>query len=163
MSCTVRRATLEDVPKLVELVTTERQDLARRQPVFWRPHSEAPARTQLWFSHLLAQESSFAFLAEEAGEARGFLLVNPPAVPPVYDPGRPAFLVDDFVVLPGPGRAAMLGALFAAAEREAAARGPAQFIVIAVTHDEDKTRLLEAAGLAPVCRWWTKPVAPGNT
>ncbi len=158
MPIDVRPADTGDLPEMVALITEERKDLAARRPVYWRPSDTAQEMTNAFFDHLLGQASTRAFVATEGDQLLGFVIATDTA-PPVFAPGGPSYLVDDWVVLPRPDRLAILEALFEAVEEAALAAGAAQVVCVAVLHDADKHEILARKGLDNVCTWATKPLS----
>ncbi len=158
MSPIIRPAETGDLAQMVALITEERKDLTARQPVFWRPAQDAPAATKKYFQYLLRQQTTFGFVAEEDGKVVGFAIGYDMTPPPVYDPGGPTVMIDDWVVPPRDDRAHVLGALYHAVEGAARSAGAKQVVCVAVTHDADKQKFLKTHDLANVAAWWAKPL-----
>jgi hypothetical protein len=151
----VRRARWGDIPDVVRLSQHNRLLLEQLAPRFWRRSPGEARWTRRYFRFLLVTRRAAILVAEEQGELVGLLIGRRVPAPPVYDPGGPALLIDDFCVA-----APELWATVGAALLEAATRGSTftQIIVIAPVGDVAKSQWLESAGRAPVSSWWTKPL-----
>ena len=94
-------------------------------------------------------------VAESDAELLGFAHALPKRVPPVYDPGTRAALVDDFCVaqpaLYDTVGAALLDALGAILRED----GRGLLIVSSACGDEPKAALLRRYGLTATSQWWS--------
>ncbi|MET0272116.1 MAG: GNAT family N-acetyltransferase [Phenylobacterium sp.] len=155
MSLNVRPATADDVAACVGLVEQARARLATYEPRFWRRADGTAAPTATWFAHLVAQADTTFLVAVEGDATVGFLIGRPQPPPPVYDPGGPTVLIDDFCVQ-APERWSDVGAaLLEAARRVLSARGVAQIVVVCPAQDREKTALLDRSDLSLASTWWT--------
>lgn len=83
-------------------------------------------------------------------------LLRPP--PPVYDPGGPTLLIDDFCVNRPQDWDDAGAALLNEVRRRGRGRGAVQVVVVCGPQDEPKRRLLEEADLVVASEWWTSPL-----
>lgn len=80
------------------------------------------------------------------------------AAPPVYDPGGPTCLIDDFAVAV-PEQWPTVGVdLLGALRRTARERGAAQVVVVCGHLDGPKRTALEHSGLSIASEWWVAPL-----
>jgi hypothetical protein len=78
--------------------------------------------------------------------------------PPVYNPGGPVCIVDDFAVA-RPEEWRIVGdALLTALAREVQARGAVLLVVVCAQHDQAKRALLQEAGCSVASEWHVKPL-----
>ena len=98
MNGTVRAAQAADVPAMADLAERRRVEYQRFQPTFWRKAADSRARQLPYFERLVGSEDHIALVYERAGAIAGFILGALIPAPPVYDPGGPTCLVDDFTV-----------------------------------------------------------------
>ena len=95
----MRAAVPADVERLVELSAQRRAQYRTYQPRFWQPAEDAQEK-QTPFFRALVDDAAVAVLVatDAAGVVRGFAVARNVEAPPVYDPGGPTCLVDDFTV-----------------------------------------------------------------
>ena len=150
----IRKAGAADVGAAVALIEERRRRYEAYQPRFWKKAENSAALSGAWFAHLFADEKVVALVAEDDGRVVGFLIATNFPAPPVYDPGGPNALIDDFAV--EAGRWATVGAeLLTHARAELRARGFTQIVVVGARQDEEKTAFLETAELSLASTWWT--------
>ena len=69
------------------------------QPIFWRVAPSARDNHLGFLAKVLANERTIALVWEEPpGTVEGFIIANIIAAPPVYEPGGPTCMVDDYWV-----------------------------------------------------------------
>ncbi len=161
----IRAATAADVATMVELSDAKRTRYAQHSPVFWRKAPEAAEKQARFFASQLTNERALAVVHEEGGRIEGFLIASLTVAPPVYDPGGPVCVIDDFVVErhesapnPPPRWYAIGCALLARARAWARERGAAAVVVVCGHHDEPKRALLQAEGLGLTSEWYVQPL-----
>lgn len=155
-----RPATHEDVDTVAALAAARRRAYEAHQPRFWREAENALARHTAHL-HTLVDDADHVFLvAVAAGRVAGFAIGRLVAAPPVYDPGGPTLLVDDFAVERPEAWASLGRVLLRDLTDVARSRGAVQAVVVAGRHDEPKRVALRAAGLAVASEWWTTPIDP---
>lgn len=155
MTIIVRAATSNDVASCVVIVQSARLQLSQFEPVFWRPSENSGAATLGWFTHLLSLSDTLFLVSEEQDRVVGFLIARPLPVPPVYEPGGPAALIDDFAI-ENPSRWGEIGpSLLSAAREIIRARGFAQIVVVCPYKDASKMAVMAEAELSRTTAWWT--------
>jgi hypothetical protein len=159
-SGTIRPATHDDLPRLLELASQRRVDYERAQPQFWRQSADAIERQRPYFARQLADERIIALVHEHDGAIDGFLIATLIAAPPVYAPGGDTCLVDDFAVADPTDWPTTGTALLAATRALALALGATQLVVISGHHDAPKRAMLAASNHAIVSEWWLTPLTP---
>jgi hypothetical protein len=156
---TIRAAEAQDLDALLELSEARRREYATYQPVFWRPAADAPAQQRPYLAALLQEPDVFARVAVTRTVV-GFAIGRLTAAPPVYDPGGPTCLIDDFAVADPdlwPTVGLDLLQTVADAARE---RGAVQIVVVTPFRDTAKRAALAAGGLDIASEWWTRPLGP---
>jgi len=152
---TIRAAEAQDLDALLELSEVQRQEHASYQPIFWRPAPDALAQQRPYLAGLLRQQDVFARVAEAHTGVVGFAIGRLTPPPPVYDPGGPTCLIDDFTVA-NPDLWLTVGLdLLRAVSDAARERGAVQVVVVTPFRDTAKRAALEAGGLGIASEWWT--------
>ncbi|WP_304192260.1 GNAT family N-acetyltransferase [Phenylobacterium aquaticum] len=151
----IRAACGEDVGACVALLEAERGRRRFWQPIFWRPSPHAAEISRTYFTNLRQRPDTLFLVAEQAGEIVGFLIGRPAPAPPVYAPGGPTFLIDDFCVA-RPARWRDVGrSLLDNARTRICARGAAQIVIVCPDRDSDKKQMLRHAAFTLASTWWT--------
>ena len=157
---TIRAAEAQDLDALLELSDVRRREYATYQPVFWRPAPDAMARQRPYLEGLLGDQDVVATVAVLDSVVVGFAIGRLLPAPPVYDPGGPTCLIDDFAIA-DPGSWSTVGLdLLRAVSDAARERGAVQMVVVTPTRDTAKRAALEAGGLGIASEWWTRPLDP---
>jgi hypothetical protein len=157
---TIRPATQDDLPRLLELASQRRADYERAQPQFWRQSADAIEHQRPYFARQLADERIIALVHERDGVIDGFIIGMLIAAPPVVDPGGDTCLVDDFCVADPTDWPTTGTALLAATRERALALGATQLVVISGHHDAPKRTMLATANHTIVSEWWLAPLTP---
>ncbi len=153
-SVTIRVASSEDLDDILELAGARRRQYAVYQPVFWRAAADAVDQQRPYLAGLLQDGQVIAFVAVTDSALRGFALGTVIASPPVYDPGGPTCLVDDFTVADPVDWPTIGVELLRAVGQAARQRGAAQIVVITAHLDTAKRTALAASGLSLASEWW---------
>ena len=100
MSLSTRRATVQDIPTMVDLLLQDAAQRNVRDPALWKIAADAKARIEAGIA--LDQAQTVWLLAETAGRIVGIthaMIVTPP---PIYEivAGPPGLLLDDCFTLP---------------------------------------------------------------
>lgn len=144
---------------MLKLADGRRRQYATYQPVFWRPALEATARQRLHFAALIDDDTAITVVAATARSLVGFATGAVVPAPPVYEPGGPTCVVDDFAV-GDPELWPTVGvALLRTVRRTARERGAVQLVVVCGHLDQAKRSALEASGLTIASEWWVSPLA----
>ncbi len=155
---TVRAAVIADLEPVLAIADRRRRQYAAYQPQFWNPAPDAVAKQRAFFESLIADSAALFAVAVSADRVRGFVIGRVVPEPPVYDPGGPTCLIDDFAI-DDPESWACTGArLLTFAQHWASERGAAQLVVVTASADEAKRAALKSAGLTPASEWWVGPV-----
>ena len=149
----VRAGSAEDVPACIAMLEAMRLRYQTYAPQFWKKAENSAAMTKMFFAHLLGEETTLFLVAEEDGTAKGFLMARPQPVPPVFEPGRTAF-IDDFCVADDSDWAGIGGALLDEARAQLKARGFEQIVVVSAQRDAAKMAMLDAATLTATSSWF---------
>ncbi len=155
---TIRPSAAPDLDAVLDLLDAKRVRYAGWQPVFHRPAAGAKEMQRPFVGSLFTKPDFICLTAEVDGKVAGFLQGRIVSAPPVYDPGGPVLMIDDFVVAdeaqwPTAGRA-----LVDDARRIAKERGVVLVNVVCGPRDEPKRRMLRDAGLTVASEWFVAPI-----
>ena len=155
ISFIVRPARIRDVGAMTRLIEQRREQYERVQPVFWKRAAGSAATTR-WFytSLLLLARHKLALVADNEGALLGFLIARRVRTPPVYDPGGPTAVIDDFCVGRPEDWIVVGGELLAHARTFGRKAGWSQIVVVCGAQDEPKSEFLRSTDLALVTNWW---------
>lgn len=154
----IRRATQEDVPRMVELSDAKRTEYAQYAPTFWRKAPDGAEKQALFFRSLLAQSHVIALVHDEGPDVTGFIIASMTTAPPVYDPGGPVCVIDDFTVVEPDAWPTIGAALLTEARSQAQARGVVLAIVVCGHLDEPKRMMLSECGYRVASEWYVHPL-----
>jgi hypothetical protein len=155
----IREATDSDIDSIAALAAARRTDYERAQPQFWRRAANAVEVHRPWLAEMV-RDPDVVSLVGAGGEhgVGGYVFGTVAPSPPVYAPGGPTGLIDDFSVA-APSLWDTLGVdLLVAARERLATRGIAQIVVVCGAHDEPKRIALVAAGMSLASEWYVQPV-----
>jgi hypothetical protein len=152
----VRPASQADLPAILDLAEAKREEYQRYQPTFWRKAGASRAKHEAFLTGLLEDAAVLLRVHEHAGVVDGFIIGHLPTPPPVYDPGGPVLLVDDFATRDAQDWATVGAALLAAVTAEAKARGALLAVVICGHLDAPKRAMLAGAGYGVASEWHTR-------
>lgn len=154
----IRTAKETDIPRMVAIAETKRVEYEGYSPLFWRKAPDSSPKQAMFFQRLLTSPEVIALVAEEGDTLSGFIISAVTMPPPVYNPGGPVCIVDDFVVANPQDWDSTGAELLAAVEREAKARGAVLSVVVCPQRDEAKRAMLQKAGAAVASEWHVKPL-----
>jgi GNAT superfamily N-acetyltransferase len=150
----VDRAHREDLEEVLQIAAARRQQYVGYQPQFWRPAHDAVDRQREFFASLLADDDTFLAVARDGGKVYGFALARMVDAPPVYDPGGPSCVVDDFAVA-DPADWSNVGPMLLDAVRTwGADHGATQLVVVVAQLDGAQRAVLEESRLTIASEWW---------
>jgi hypothetical protein len=158
----VREASPDDLDSMVALADAARRRYAAWSPTFHRPAADAVERHRPWLERLVTDPDVGSWVSTQERAVQGFLVATLVPAPPVYDPGGPTCLVDDFVVeetVDGEAWATTGHALLDRASAWAREHGAVQVVVTCGPRDAGKRSLLVEYGLGVVTEWFTAPLA----
>jgi hypothetical protein len=156
---TVRRATQEDVPRMLDLAEARRQQYAEYQPQFWRPAAHARVAQNRFFNRLVADPEILVFVGEDARGIVGFIIGTIVPAPPVYNPGGSTCLVDDFCPDPAYEWREVGPPLLAAIRSAARERQAAQLVIVCGHLDAAKREILFAEGATIASEWFVQSLS----
>ena len=154
----VRDATAADAPRCVDLVEARRLEYQRYEPRFWRKAENSAASTLPWFETLFSDARNVCLVAVEGDTLVGFVVARAFPTPPVYAPGGPTAMIDDFCVVSKDRWRDVGQALLDEARARLRQAGFAQVVVVGARQDLAKTRFLEQTDLSLASTWWTTAV-----
>lgn len=156
----IRDATDSDVDAIAALAEIRREDYEQAQPQFWRRAVNAVEVHRPWLAQMVRDPNVISLVANSVDRGlTGYAFGTVVPSPPVYAPGGPTGLIDDFQ-LRDPGEWAVLGVeLLAAARQRLAALGVAQIVVVCGQHDQPKREALDLAGLSLASEWYVQPIS----
>ena len=149
----VRDAVVADIEPMVRLSEEFRSRLATYSPTFWRKAEGSFEKHTAWLSMLLPLDDTIAMVYDHRNLLRGFAIARLTAAPPIFAPGGPVCLVDDFCVAQEADWPTVGLALLAAVEARAQSRGAPLSVVICAHLDARKREFLAARGFAPTSEW----------
>jgi len=149
----IRRARTADASSILAIAEANRADYQRYQATLWRGAGACREQQVAFLEARLSGEESIAFVHEIDRGVDGFIFASVVPAPPVYNPGGPVALIDDF----GAGNPADLtgfGAdLLTAARADAMRQGAVLTVVVAGREDEAKRALLVREGFSLASEW----------
>jgi GNAT superfamily N-acetyltransferase len=158
MAAGIRRAVPDDAAAIVDLAERRRVEYQGYQPVFWRKAADSRERHLPYIARLLGSAEAIA-LVHEGGEAlAGFVIATLMTAPPVYDPGGPVCLIDDFAVAAAAAWETVGLGLLRAATAAAKERGAVLAVVVCGHLDEPKRAMLRAAGYGVASEWYVSEI-----
>ena len=154
----VRAAKVSDLEGIERLCEQRRIVYERKQPVYFRQASDAREKHLFYLRDQLEARKQLMLVYDENGMVRGFLMANFVNPPPIYNPGGPACMIDDFVVDDGLHWPTIGGALLEAVERRGTQQGASEIIAVCGDADAPKREFLRDHGLTIASNWYTKPL-----
>ncbi|NSX56975.1 hypothetical protein [Parasulfitobacter algicola] len=154
MTQTIRPATPDDMPRLVELLMLDTQERHAEDEILWKMADDAPAQIEKALTFALTAEQQpfrqFWHVAEDGAQITGVIHAMVLPVPPIYagpfgDPGL--ILPDSFVVTDAPS--GTLEGLLAAAE-DALHEAGARITLASYVAGEAWRTAFEASGYEPL-------------
>lgn len=157
-AATIRPAVGGDLENMLKLAESRRREYAVFQPLFWRPAADAVARQRPHLARLIEDDAVITVVADTHHGLAGFAIGTVVSAPPVYNPGGPTCVLDDFTVDDPELWPAIGGDLLRSVRRAARLQGAAQIVVVCGHLDGPKRTLLEASGLDIASDWWVTPL-----
>lgn len=158
MTAIIRSAVASDLEGMLVLAETRRRRYATYQPTFWRPAPDAVERQRPYFAGLIDDDAVITIVANTRDALAGFAIGTIVSAPPVYDPGGPTCVVDDFTVAESEQWPTVGVELLREVRRTARQKGAAQIVVVCGHLDQPKRMALDAAGLSIASEWWVAPI-----
>ncbi|HEX6820253.1 MAG TPA: GNAT family N-acetyltransferase [Ktedonobacterales bacterium] len=151
---TLREATPDDVPVLLQLAAQRRAQFAQYEPQFWRAAPQAEEFQQQLFSQLFTESGVLALVHERAGTVDGFLIAVLTPPPPIYAPDGPLCSVEDLWVAGGGDWEGAGRALLEAAMQAGQASGAKHMVVVCAQQNAGQRALLSTSSYAVVAEQW---------
>jgi len=145
----------------VSIAEAKRVEQEGFSPVFWRKAPDSSAKHAHFLQALLDSPDVIAMVAVEGGRLLGFGFAALTMPPPVYQPGGPVCLVDDFAVGVGEDWPSVGRALLDAIGREARARGAVLLVVVCPQRDVAKRKMLAESGCEVASEWHVRTLQGG--
>ena len=106
---------------------------------------------------MISQDRTIALVWEKGATIEGFIIANIIPAPPVYEPGGPTCLVDDYWVRGGRAWDTIGRGLLERVSIEAKSRfGAAQILVVCGQKDNAKRTMLQNQDLQIASDWYVK-------
>ena len=149
----IREAGPADIESMVRLSESFRVSLSGYSPMFWRKAENSFETQVAFFRALLPLEATLALVAERNSELAGFIIGRLQEAPPVYAPGGPVCLLDDFCVAAEADWATVAPNLLEAVEHAARTRGAVLSVVICPHLGLAKRQFLQERGFEIASEW----------
>lgn len=143
----IRKATLDDVNRMVDLSEQKRTQYQEYQPQFWRKAPDSRAQQIPYFENQVQEEDRALLVHEADGELDGFVIAN-------LRRNR-ACSVDDFALADERHWDTVGQSLLQAVGEVAQQRGIEDYEVVCGYMDEPKRRMLSNFGLTVDRYWYT--------
>ena len=154
----IRRATQDDVPAMVELAQQRRIQYQNYQPRFWRNAVDSREKHAPFLRKLVQHERAISLVSDETNTVTGFIIAMLVPAPPVYDVGGLTCSIDDFCVVDGLDWEHVGKALLEEAMKQARTRGAVQTVVVCVHLDEAKRMFLANEGFTIASEWYVRDI-----
>jgi len=145
---------------MVSLSERERSEREKIDVEFFRKADGSADAQAAYFNRQLTQSHVIARVHETANGIDGFAIATLITAPPVYAPGGPTALVDDFTVADPKLWESVGNLLFEAIREEASRRGAVGIVSICVHKDQVKRQFLSRCGLRIVSEWHFAALKP---
>lgn len=160
MTQTIRPATPDDIPRLVELLMLDAQERHAQDTILWKMADDAPAQIEkaLTFA-LTAEQQPFQQIwqvAENGGQITGVIHAMMLPVPPIYagSSGEPGLILPDSFAAPD-APSGTVDALLAAAE-DALHDAGARITLSSYVAGKDWQTAFEAKGYEPLTLYFSR-------
>ena len=154
----IRGAIETDIPHMVAMAEAKRVEYEGYSPVFWRKAPDSSPTQERYLQSLLTNPDIIALVAQAEDGLAGFIIGALTLPPPVYTPGGPVCIVDDFAVAAPEAWRATGAALLTAIAQEAQARRAVLLVVVCAQRDDAKRALLQEAGCTVASEWHVRPL-----
>ncbi len=157
---TMRPATPDDARAVAELMESRRVQYQAFQPTFWRVAPDAVDRHVPFLREVLGSPDTIAIVADrDDGGLAGAVLARIVPSPPVYAPGGPTCVIDDYWLADTSAWQTLGVTLLSEVERVAKeVFAAAQAVVVCAQQDGPKRSMLQAETYSVASEWWTKPL-----
>ena len=149
----VRKGKQGDVVAMADLLTRQRERYEKFAPVVWRLTKDHRGKTRQFLRWKILDPRSVVLVCEKDSSIEGFLIAALVQTPPVYNPGGPTAMVDDFCIGEGGDWDTTGRALLRELRVIAGERSWHQVVAVCAFEDTPKRRFLEKAGLLSTSIW----------
>lgn len=143
---------------MVAIAEAKRVEQEGFSPVFWRKAPDSSAKHEQFLATLLDSPDVVAIAAVDGDRLLGFGFAALTMPPPVYQPGGPVCVVDDFAVGDPADWPTVGKALLDAIARAARARGAVMLVVVCPERDANKRKMLSDTGCEVASAWHVRPL-----
>jgi hypothetical protein len=160
----VRLAESFDIPRIVELQEQRRLQYQEYQPTLWRKAEESADEDRAYLENAITDATVLVLVHDRDATVDGAIVGVLSHLSPMYNPGGPVCVVDDFVVA-SPELWNTVGVkLLNAMAREAHKRGAAHLTVSCGYQDRLKRTMLALHGCTIASAWHVRDLlAPDET
>jgi hypothetical protein len=155
----IRQAQPFDILRIVELIEQRRVQYQEYQPKFWRKAKDSSDAERAYLESIIDSPPAIVLVHEQDGAIDGVIIGMLEHLPPVYDPGGPVCIVDDFVVSSPDLWTAAGVSLLNALSREARERGAVHLTIGCGHLDRLKRTMLAVHGYAIASEWYVRDLA----
>lgn len=161
----IREANASDLSEIAVLADEKRRFYAQLQPRFWRIAENATESHASFLASVLDRRDAFLLVATDSvGGVIGFALALRRDPPPVYDPGGPTCLIDDFWVgVGGSWQEEGRKLLEECTKRGRTCWNASQVVVVCGREDLAKGSFLSRLGYTVASEWYVRPLGPGES
>ncbi len=152
----IRVAEEADAADMAALSSNFRDLLESYSPVFWRKKEGIIPTHTTYMKGLINNPNQITLVYEQDGKIEGFITGLITQAPPVYDPGGPVCLVDDFVVRDARDWSTVGKELIQTCENSARFRNAVVVIVVSPIKCMEQREMLRDHGVEPVSEWRIK-------
>jgi len=149
----IRIPVAADVSAMVAIAEAKRVEQEGFSPVFWRKAPDSSATHERFLLALLENPEVIGLVAVEGGRLLGFGFAALTMPPPVYEPGGPVCVVDDFAVGVADAWPTVGRALLDAITVEAKTRGAVLLVVVCPQRDWAKREMLVGSECELASEW----------
>lgn len=149
----VRLAESFDIPRIVELHEQRRLQYQEYQPALWRKAEDSAEEDRAYLESAIADATVIALVHDRGGTVDGAIVGVLSHLSPMYDPGGPVCVVDDFVVASQELWNTVGVKLLNAMAREAHKRGAVHLTVSCGYQDRLKRTMLALHGCTIATAW----------
>ena len=154
----IRKATQDDIPVMVEMAQQRRIRHQNYQPRFWRNAVDSCEKHAPFLSKLVQHERAISLVSESTNTVNGFVIATLVPAPPVYDVGGLTCSIDDFCVVDGLEWEHISKALLEEAMKQAKTRGAVQAVVVCAHLDEAKRKMLANEEFTIASEWYVRDI-----
>lgn len=150
MNTYIRKAVVDDIPRMVDLSEQKRIQYQEYQPVFWRKAQNSLEMQKPFFEMQITNNDVIALVYAKQNEIQGFVIANARS--------KKECNIDDFCVANASEWSIVGKALMEAVGYQAQERGVTNYLVVCGHLDQPKRAMLLDFGLSLDRYWYTAPI-----